>query len=615
MLLRSINENEVFEKTFHICAWFGLGAVIMDIIATGVPADIRDRKYELTPLMLACRRGKLMAVIELMKSAIDVNAENSDGYDALYEAVSNSRHETISTLVRNGKINMNKPYSREQERTPLMIAAENKDAEAVRQLLESDAISVNDQDAQGFSALALACRKDDEYSVQNLLNQQGIDINVQNAVGASCLHIAADLEHINIARILLAHGIDHALKDTEGGACAIARAVDTGNLTLVKEFVSHGVSISCIDEQGRGLLHAAAINARSTMIPYLVELGLDPNVADTQGRTPLHDAARLDDPNTAQTLLEHAANPSVRDSYGRLPSTVAWENGCIKVLDLLEDALRDLHQGQYVPLSREIDKLPLWAMVKLGYSSQVEQLILEKSKEGLGANRIDTYTGNTPLHYAVSLADDTSIIQTLLRHQIVDINQSNRTGRTPLQLAVLDGRVLNCSLLLTHGANTEIKDLWGSDSLHIACAKKRWEIAMLLIESGADIASCHVSPTSLLFTAVEFGKPEAVKILIEGGADVGSKNLYGQSPLQVAVKESNKSGHSDAYDEIMQMLRQNKSVYNRPELPKHVSAPTAFPQPDMAEDQDDVPALPTISVRKTPLEEREDYRIKKRVTF
>ena len=598
-------------SALHICAWFGLAEVMADLVESGIPADIRDISFQQSPLMLACRRGNRAAVIELTLSGADINATDSDGCDALYEAVKHSHSDVVSFLVSTGRL-VNKAYTHVQQRTALMIAAESGDAEVVEHLLQSSSTHINQKDAQGFTALALACRSERLNIVNGLLSCPGIDINAQNSVGATCLHIAADSGNLLIVKTLLMRGIKHDVEDSEGRATAIARAVDNGSQAMLQIFVEHHVQISCRDERGRGLLHAAAINGHHSLLPYLVERGLDPNITDDQGRTPLHDAARLVDPTTAHVLCDIQADPTKRDNIGRLPSTIAWENGHDRVRDLLDERL--LVRG-IPPAVRNMAELPLWAMVKAGQTCLLEESLSRSENVSSEATRRDPDTGNSGLHYAASITELIGILKFLLDKKVFPLSEPNFISRTPLHMAVLGGNLDGCRALLEAGAAAEPADRWGSTAVQMACARNQWEIALLLIEEGADTAQCQIPLTTLLFTAVEYGKPKVVEILIDEGANVSVKNLYGQSPLQVAIAESNKRDESGQYEEIMHLLRQNKSNYERPILAKHVSAPTAFPQPDEAESDDKIMPLSTTFSKPKLADIADVQHIKKRVTF
>lgn len=68
----------------------------------------------------------------------------------------------------------------------------------------------------------------------------------------------------------------------------------------------------------------------------------------------------------------------------------------------------------------------------------------------------------------------------------VDIEKSDRRGRTPLHIAVMVEKPEIVRHLLEHGANVNCQDNEGRTPLHIAAILKNDGIVNLLIERGAD---------------------------------------------------------------------------------------------------------------------------------
>ena len=69
----------------------------------------------------------------------------------------------------------------------------------------------------------------------------------------------------------------------------------------------------------------------------------------------------------------------------------------------------------------------------------------------------------------------------------LDLNMSNHSGLSPLHQAVLNGNLDSVKLLLTHGADPNIRDAYGYTPLHAAAACGARNIACLLIIFGGDL--------------------------------------------------------------------------------------------------------------------------------
>ena len=112
-------------------------------------------KTKSTPLMMACKCGLLNAVTFLTEHGANMALKDSDGYTALHHTCNSHSHHPItllSYLIENGAdINVctNDDY------TPLMIAAQKGDINAVASLVECGA-NVHHRDRDGRTALHFA---------------------------------------------------------------------------------------------------------------------------------------------------------------------------------------------------------------------------------------------------------------------------------------------------------------------------------------------------------------------------------------------------------------------------------------------------------------------------
>ena len=112
-------------------------------------------KTKSTPLMMACKCGLLNAVTFLTEHGANMALTDSDGYTALHHTCNSHSHHSIrvlSYLIENGAdINActNDDY------TPLMIAAQKGDINAVTSLVECGA-NVHHRDRDGRTALHFA---------------------------------------------------------------------------------------------------------------------------------------------------------------------------------------------------------------------------------------------------------------------------------------------------------------------------------------------------------------------------------------------------------------------------------------------------------------------------
>ena len=107
---------------------------------------------------------------------------------------------------------------------------------------------------------------------------------------------------------------------------------------------------------------------------------------------------------------------------------------------------------------------------------------------GRGANIIESDIDNyTALHYAL-INDNTPfyIIRSLVTHG-ADVNASSFIGRTPLQLACINGDLDTMIYLIKNGADRSATDMFGNTLMHMACMNNYNHIIEYLINKDFDL--------------------------------------------------------------------------------------------------------------------------------
>lgn len=114
---------------------------------------------------------------------------------------------------------------------------------------------------------------------------------------------------------------------------------------------------------------------------------------------------------------------------------------------------------------------------------------------GANFNFKETRFGNTPLMWAIangnySMASHILKIGSL--HKI-DVNVKDQQGKIPLMLLIMKGIRSNSQEIhqkflrkLIEKSDINSQDKYGNTALHMACLRRDWEVAKLLLENGAD---------------------------------------------------------------------------------------------------------------------------------
>lgn len=195
-------------------------------------------------------------------------------------------------------------------------------------------------------------------------------------------------------------------------------------------------------------------------------------------------AAFEGDLNKLESIL--AENPKQvlsKDADGRTPihwATSAGHVSCVKRLlnngDTFEIDLDDM--------TDESGWSPLHIVCSTG-NMEIFLLIMKHSPKP-DVNAPTLITGQTPLHFAISKKN--FLIATSL---VVDYNAScrikDKKGQYPFHRAAAIGSRKACELLIKTGKSPlNAKDVYGFTPLHHAMAEGHVDIALFLVEQGAD---------------------------------------------------------------------------------------------------------------------------------
>ncbi len=301
------------------------------------------------------------------------------------------------------------------------------------------------------------------------------------------------------------------------------------------------------NKKGEIVWHQSIWNdwCRHNFKEYL-ERGADVNVQDDQGRMSLH---YVRDVATAQLLFDKGAKVDVKDNNGQTPLSVAG-NAQVALFFLNNKA--DIHACSSKGLT-VLHNGCLWDNIEL-----VQRAINSK----LDVNARDE-SQSTPLHYAGSLE-----VAQLLLDNGADLNACDGQGKNPLYETKSRKVAL---FLLDHGAIIKGHDSLGRTFLHKAAewgdlelvkraiaagedVNEQWinlnerrknegtalmlaknrEVALFLLDHGADLKVCNEYKQTFLHQAVSyFNDVELVQRAIQLGADVNARSVAGYAPLHM----------------------------------------------------------------------------------
>ncbi len=335
-----------------------------------------------TPLMIASRTGNAGAVKLLLEHGADVNAkEGARGQTALMWAVAQRHPEVVRVLLahradvharsdvwRQVVLTCCPTYNGdpggiiEIEQggfTPLLFAAQQGDIDSAKPLVAAGA-NVNDVAPDGMSVLVLAAHSGVVTFVEFLL-EKGADPNAASA-GYTALHAAVLRGNLDLAKTLLAHGVNPDVRLTKGtpsrrdtkdfafdkvliGATPFLLAAEWGELSFMRVLAASGADPLAVMKDGTTALIAAVRHGeyerfggerkrdvstdpkdRERLMleaaDLAIELGVDVDGADQTGATTLHLAAYKRSNSIIQFLADRGAALDLKNKKGQTPLTI-----------------------------------------------------------------------------------------------------------------------------------------------------------------------------------------------------------------------------------------------------------------------------------------------------
>lgn len=95
-----------------------------------------------------------------------------------------------------------------------------------------------------------------------------------------------------------------------------------------------------------------------------------------------------------------------------------------------------------------------------------------------------------------------------------------------------------CKMLITHGADVNLKAIDGSTALLAACSVGSFEVVKLLVGKNAKLDAADKSGLTPLMGAADRGACEIVQHLLENGATADLKNAKGMSACDMSLSKN-----------------------------------------------------------------------------
>src|SRR6266699_62921 len=281
---------------------------------------------------------------------------------------------------------------------------------------------------------------------------------------------------------------------------------------------------------GDARLADAAMRADRDAVRSLLQQKVDVNAGQADGTTALHWAVRQDDLETAQMLIRAGAKVDASTRYGVTPLYFGCVNGNAAMIDAL------LRAGADPNSANPGGETALMTATRTGGLDAVK-LLLDR---GAAVNAKENMRGQTALMWAV-MENHTAVVQLLLANG-ADINaQTNVSvpdGTTGVPQAASGD-------IGAHGSGIyrprAVPSPSGAmTSLLFAARDGNLDMARILVDAKADMERPSANGTRPLVVAITNNHIELALFLLEKGADPNAAdNFYKRTPLFAAVEMRN----------------------------------------------------------------------------
>lgn len=332
-------------------------------------------------------------------------------------------------------------------------------------LLTSLAGPLEAQDA----GLLQAARQGDAEAVQALL-AGGADPSRAQGDGTTPLHMAALEGHREVVDALLAAGAEIGATTRIGAYTPLHLASQGGHGAVVRALLEKGAdAMLATTNSGATPLHLAArAVAGEDAVAALLEHGADSNARESSsGQTPLMFAAASDRTPAVRVLLEHGADPNVATTVVDVLRSVAIDR---EASQLLRDRIERLRFEAEPGTERELTP----AEVQAAIGAQREFLRADHSQRDFDPDDLIQYRPDYP--------GGPALARPPYRETLVGMTG----GMTALLHAAREGHVEAGLALLDGGADIDQVSADGTSPLLMTIINGQFDLAMELVERGAD---------------------------------------------------------------------------------------------------------------------------------
>ncbi len=434
--------------------------------------------------------------------------------------------------------------------------------------------NIDSQDSEGNTALHYACGNGNAELVRALL---ALGANpLKNNRGETPLYIAAFLGHTKVVDIFLNVATQYKQRwmfssqisieeiinqRTKKGSTALEAAVFNDHTEVAMKLFTHYGDLRVENHKGETLLFWAAMNNNPLLMQHMlfnsnlpqetIDFLMEKDSLHQRG-TPLCLAAEKGYIEIAKLLIRRGAKNKPAGRYRQTPLHIALLNLNIEMIELLGNASEAyqyrtsdgwsvldyaIHSALAHGLENCLRKIIVNFLSKNGISL-LDKAKLSKLPEfeiTLTVQEMDVADDAMAL-YLLAIADKPEAMKSLLKSKPYLANHKNKFGYSAIHDAILYGNLGTLKALVESDVDMESTRSDGSSPLGTATFFKQTQIALYLIEQGANIHHVNKWGESPLHYAIMNNDLDLTTAFCEKGIDLRHMDAHCYSYMHIVAQ-------------------------------------------------------------------------------
>jgi len=283
------------------------------------------------------------------------------------------------------------------------------------------------------------------------------------------------------------------------------------------------LSAAYVGQTQKGKLATLIQNGDRKAALDMIRSGADVNEAQPDGTRPVHWAVYRVDYELMEALLAKKAKADVRNELGSTPLTEAVKLGDARLVKMLLDA------GSGPEGANDDGQSALMLAIKNGDLTVVQMLV----NAGANVNTVEKVQEQTPLMWAASANQNAEEMVKLLISKGANVKARAKSMDWPAQM--------------TSEPRAQYHSYGGLTPLHYAARNGCYYCIEALVGAGADVNVPNIlEGITPLMTALDSSHNDVAKLLLDRGANPKVWDVYGRTPLYIAVDHKPAGGGGGA---------------------------------------------------------------------